>query len=129
MRADLIARQADSPDQRFEFGELQGVESELLRDPVNHLFVFGRVGCGIHLHALVVKSRFRSFEFRNDAPGDEFHDRLGLREIDERTSIGERRTSDTHVYLPSPAFNKASGVVWSHHKVARGGREGWHCFE
>ena len=45
MRADLIARQADSPDQRLEFGELQGVKSELLRDPLDHLFVLGRIGC------------------------------------------------------------------------------------
>ena len=111
MRANLIARQADSPDQRFKFGELQGVESELLRNPVNHLFVFGRIGRGIHLHALVIKGRFGALEFCYDAPCDEFHDGFGFREIDERTTVGERRTSDTHVYLPSPAFNKASGVV------------------
>ena len=89
MRANLIARQADSSNKRFKFGELQGVKPELLRNPVNHLFVLGRVRCGIHLHTLVVKSRFGAFEFRNDAPGDEFHDRLGFREIDERTSVGK----------------------------------------
>ena len=97
MRANLIARQANSPDQRFEFGELQGVESELLRDPINHLFVLGRVGCGIHLHTLVVKSRFGAFEFRNDAPGDEFHDRLEENEIDalkKRVNELEKRLKD-----------------------------------
>ena len=53
--ADVVARQADGFDKRLEFGELERVQAELVRNQLHHALVLGRIGDGIGLDAFVIQ--------------------------------------------------------------------------
>ena len=74
--------------------------------------VFGRVGDGIGADTVGVVGCLFAFKLRDEASGDEFHIRLRGGEVQEGTSVEERRAGNTHVHLSRTRLFQAGGVVF-----------------
>ena len=111
VRANLVAGQADGPDEGLQFGELQGMESKLVGDGVHHALVLGRVGDGISFDAFIVERRLFPLDVSDSASGDEFEHRLRFGEVDKRASEEQRRAGSTHVDLLGSSLQQTMHMV------------------
>ena len=91
--AYLALRQADCLDQLLDGIKLQGSQTELACNLIHHLLILRRTGGSILLQILIGIT----LKLFDDTTGNQLHRTLGRGEVDERTSINQRRTSDTHV--------------------------------
>ena len=107
MGADLTLGQSDGRNQVFQCIELERCQVQPFGNGVHHVLIFRRTGSGVLCKFLVLVP----LEFLDKPARDKFHITFRCGKVDERTTVNQRRTGNTHVYLLCSVFKKHLGVV------------------
>lgn len=91
----LALGQPDGSNERFKGIKLKGIESEPVGNGLHQPVVLGRSGRGIFVQVLAMVALKLLYE----PACNQFQIPFGRGEIDERTSIDERRTGNAHMHL------------------------------
>ena len=95
MGAYLALWKTDSLNQLLDGVELQCSQAQLAGNLIHHLLILRRTRGGILIQILVGIT----LKLLDDAARNQLHITLGRSEVDERTTVYQRRTRNAHVAL------------------------------